>query len=622
MPNFKENLKLNLFVLIALITALIIPVFAQNSEYELVIKNGTVINPSTEHKLVNYNLGINDGTIKRITTANIEGEEVIDASGLYVVPGFIDLISYEPNPVGTPLKIKDGVTSNLLMHGGTEDATRWYRVWEERGLPFNFGASSFVTRMRWPYAGYQINATITDENKLEQLATDVRENIEAGALGVSFSPEYVPGIKEDEIVSLLDVAADVNAPTFFHTRYSSVEPPGIGPDGVEEVIDYAHQTGAAVHIMHINSTGGTQYMGEALEMIHQARNEGLDITACTYPYNAWATYLSSARFEPGWQDRFNITYEDLQITGTEERITQETFEQYREEGKLVYAHDSMPEEEIVMAIKDPVVMLGSDTMIQHGFNNHPRGAGAFTRLFRKYVREEEVISTMQAVKMTSYQPAKRLESIAPAMEFKGRIEIGADADLTIYNPQEITDQSTPANPGKAAQGVEYVLVNGELVKNRDGLIDDVNPGQAIRSYFVDEREGFSYVNQDIKLNEQVIIEEIKVYSIDDKQYLPANILSELELDIQEKRNGSFIIKPSSTASFIRSSRDINFATRSTEFAIGQIQADRNGQTFNLSDEAIISRGEVYLSLDTIADLLTDCYSLENKAGSINFLSNY
>lgn len=112
-----------LFVLIIFLNLFPLDILADNENpYDIVIKNGTIFNPSTDHELIGYNLGIKYGKIVRITKEDISGDEVIDANGLVVSPGFIDLISYDPNHVGIKLKVLDGVTSNLAMHGGTEDA--------------------------------------------------------------------------------------------------------------------------------------------------------------------------------------------------------------------------------------------------------------------------------------------------------------------------------------------------------------------------------------------------------------------------------------------------------------------------------------------------------------------
>ncbi|MBW7461543.1 aminoacylase, partial [Paenibacillus sepulcri] len=180
------------------------------------------------------------------------------------------------------------------------------------------------------------------------------------------------------VVPLMELAREYNVPVYFHGRYSDMEQPGTELEGTQELVDYAMKTGAAVHIDHINSTGGTFTMPQALAIIDKAREQGFDITACTYPYNYWGTYLNSARFDKGWQERFRITYKDLQIAGTRERLTDKTFSMYQKQGKLAVAY-AIPPEAIVDAFRSPYVMIGSDAILEPGFNNHPRASGAFAR---------------------------------------------------------------------------------------------------------------------------------------------------------------------------------------------------------------------------------------------------
>ncbi len=572
---------------------------ASNGEqYDLVIKGGTIINPSTEHILKGYSLGITDGKITRITTEDISGEELIDATGLVAVPGFIDLISYEPNHVGIPLKIQDGVTSNLLMHGGTENAKIWYDNWIKKGQPVNFGASSFITRMRWPIIGSNIDSSITKEDDIKKLTDAVRKNIEEGALGVSFSFEYIPGIKGDEVIALLHLAHEYNAPTFYHTRYSSAEPPEHGPAGIEEVLDYARETGAAVHIMHINSTGGTHYMEEALGMLEAARGEGIDATACVYVYDGWATYLSSARFRPGWQERFRITYNDLQITATDERVTEGTFPKYRQQGKLAYAHNSMPEEELIMALHDPYVMIGSDTITSPSLNNHPRGAGNYARLFGRYVREEKVLTMMEAVKKTSLLPAQRLEDIAPSMKKRGRIELGCFADITIFNPDTIIDRSTPENPGLPSAGVEYVIVNGITVKDPEGVIKGVNPGKPVYSYFVDDGGQIQTAVYDMIVDNEATVKLEGVYELDGKVYLPIDVFDLIGIKVKGSEEGTIVIDDA-----------VTFKVGSDRAYGEGVPGEEEGM-LQLAFEPIIYDGNLCIELSAFGDMVA--YKFESS----------
>ena len=599
MLNLHLQRKYMFILVLILILALIsldVLANADNEEYDIVIKNGTIFNPSTDHELKGYNLGIRGEKIVRITKGNIFGKEEIDATGLYVSPGFIDLISYDPNSVGIKLKILDGVTSNLAMHGGTEDAEKWYNAWEKNGVLTNFGASSFVTRLRWPIVGYGVDAEMTDPEDIEKLVEANRKNIEAGALGISFSFEYVPGIKH-EIVPLLNLAKEYNVPTFYHLRYSDGDR---GLEGIQEVIDYGKEIGAIIHIMHINSTGGTFHMEEALEMVEKARKDGLDITACVYPYDYWATYIDSARFRPGWQDRFRIDYNDLQIGGTDTRITVETFADYRTQHLLVAAHGSMPEEELIMSLEDPHIMIGSDTIIEPSGNNHPRGAGTYSRIFGKYVRDEKVLSTMDAIKKVSYFPAKRMESSAPQMRYKGRIEIGADADITIFNPNTIIDKATVKNTSEPSIGVEYVIINGKLIKNKDGIISGVHPGKPIKSYFIDKIPEEETIPFSISLNNGERQQLENIYKINEQEYISIGELADyLNIPMENHINGKIHLKDNAN------------------LEIGNTKAKIASKDIDLNSEPLIYKSHVYINVKDIEKILNENYKIQLNSNEIS-----
>jgi hypothetical protein len=296
------------------------------------------------------------------------------------------------------------------------------------------------------------------------------------------SLEYAPGISDRECLAMMKLAEKYNVAVYYHARYSDMEPPGTNIDALNEIIDYAKRTGAAAHIDHINSTGGTFSMKQSLAMLDQARKEGLDITACIYPYNYWATYLNSARFDPGWQTRFHISYPDLQLGGSSERLTETSFKEYQKQGRLVNAF-AIPEANITEALCCPWVMIGSDSMLYPGFRNHPRASGTCARLIGRYVRDQKVLSLMDAIAKLTILPAKRLEAQVPALQHKGRIMIGADADIVVFDLNRIIDRATPEHPELKSAGIEYVFVGGAVVKDPDGLHHEVRKGVAIQSKF-------------------------------------------------------------------------------------------------------------------------------------------
>lgn len=445
--------------------------------YDLVILGGRVMDPETGFDRV-ANVGVDGDRITAVTRLPIRGRTAIDARGLVVAPGFIDILSYDPNPYGIWYKVADGVTTNLGMHGLDVDAAAWFRRWERAGVPTHFGGafSTLKARARLGISPYRA-ATPAE---IERLAALAEQGLRDGWIGIDVSLEYAPGTSYEEVLALARVAARYGVPLFFHGRYSDMEPPGTNLDTLDEILRVARETGAAVHVEHIVSTGGTFSMGRSLAILEEARRQGVDVTACAYPYNYWATYLGSARFDPGWQRRFRIGYEDLQLAGTDRRLDAVAFAVYRRQNKLAVAY-AIPEEDVRLALAAPFVMIGSDGILEPGDNEHPRAAGTFARTLGRYVREERVLTLMDALAKMTILPARRLEAHAPALRTKGRLRVGMDADITVFDPATVADRATVAQPARFSAGIEWVIVSGRVVKDPDGVRRGVLPGRAIRS---------------------------------------------------------------------------------------------------------------------------------------------
>ena len=213
-------------------------------------------------------------------------------------------------------------------------------------------------------------------------------------------------------------------------------------------------------------------------MIEGARTRGLDVTTEAYPYIAGSTRLESAMFEPGWQEKLDVRYSDLLWTATGERLTAESFARYRKIGGRVVIFVNT-EEMVRAAIANPLVMIASDGGIVNGMG-HPRGAGTYARVLGKYVREE-VLSLMDAIRKSSLMLAQRLESMSSQMRQKGRIKVGADADISVFDPARVIDKATYENPAQHSEGFQYVMVGGTFVVREGKLLEDVAPGRAIRA---------------------------------------------------------------------------------------------------------------------------------------------
>ncbi|MCB1088845.1 MAG: amidohydrolase family protein, partial [Verrucomicrobiae bacterium] len=214
---------------------------------------------------------------------------------------------------------------------------------------------------------------------------------------------------------------------------------------------------------------------DLLRLVADAHSHGLDVTAEVYPWTAGMTDISAAMFGEGWQKEFGLDYGDLQWGATGERLTRETFEAYRKTGGLVIVH-SNPESVVTDAVKHPTTMIASD-----GLAGHPRNAGTYSRILGHYVREQKVIDLMTALRKMSLMPAQRLEGRVSEMKRKGRIQPGCDADLTLFDPESVSERATFTEPARFSEGIPYVLVGGTLVVNRGEIVADALPGRPIRA---------------------------------------------------------------------------------------------------------------------------------------------
>ena len=454
--------------------------------YDLVILNGRVIDPESRTDSVR-NLGITNGKIKSISQAQLSGRNTIDARGLVVSPGFIDLHQHGQTEENFRFKAMDGVTSALELEVGTGDVDRWYAEREGKSL-IHYGVSAGhlaarMAAMKEPVTflptGEAARRAATDAEIAEMKQT-LEHGLKRGAVAVGFGIQYTPQASHWEILEMFRVAARYGATCHVHMRNAGAKEPASSVQALEELISAAAITGAPLHIVHVHSTGGPA-TPKLLQMIGEARARGLDVTTECYPYIAGMTDIKSAVFNEGWQEVFGIDYKDLQWAATGERLTKETFEKYRQTGGMV-AVFSMTEEIVRGALQNPLTMIASDGILENG-KGHPRTAGTYSRVLGKYVREEHTLTLMDALTKMTLMPAQRLERRVPSMKNKGRIRAGADADLTIFDPRTISDESTFQEPAKESVGVKFLIVNGVMVVRNGQLEPNVHPGSAIRAPF-------------------------------------------------------------------------------------------------------------------------------------------
>ena len=459
-----------------------LPLLAQT--YDTVLANGRVMDPESGLDAVRY-IGIRGRHIDAISATPLQGRTILDVRGLVVAPGFIDLHSHGQDDENYHFKAHDGVTTALELEIGVSPVAPWYRLREGKAL-INFGASSGHVPAKMAVLhdtgdflprDHAVHDMATDEQKLS-IVNAVRQGLDDGAVGIGFGIAYVPSTTREEILRLFQLGSDRHVPVFVHMRGNTGLPEDGAIPSVQEVIADAAATGVSLHIVHITSSGGKQ-TANCLKIIEGAQKHGLDVTTEMYPYTASATRIESALFDGDWQQRTGLRYDQLQWTATGERLTAETFAKYRKQGGSVISH-GMSEETVRLAVANPIVMIASDGRLANG-KGHPRSAGTFARVLGVYVREQKALSLMDALRKMTIMPAKRLETSVPAMRNKGRIKVGADADIVVFNPDKIIDKATFENAAQYSEGVEHVMVVGVFVLRNGNFVTGVYPGQGLRT---------------------------------------------------------------------------------------------------------------------------------------------
>lgn len=460
--------------------------------FDLVIAGGRVIDPESGLDGVR-NVGIRCGEVAAITKTPLSGDAILDASGLVVAPGFIDLHAHGQDLVSNRYQAMDGVTIALELEIGAFPIAQWYAARDGDAL-INYGASvshqaARRRAMRGPFVmsngggTFSLGATSDEslyraprDDELEALVMLMEGGLEEGGLGFGFGFSYTPGTSHRELLHLFGVAAEHIVPSYVHLRSSVDFRRGGEIAPFQEVIANAAATGAAVHIVHINSTSGAR-AEEALAIIRGARERGLDVTTEAYPYTASASLIESPLFD-GWVDRQHDEYQTLQWVKTGERLTRTKFEEYRRQGGWVIMHGRSEDVNEWIVSQSDVIAASDGIPFSEG-RSHPRGAGTFARILGYYVRDRQVLSLVDAIRKMTLLPAQRLEQVAPDMVRKGRVQVGVDADLTLFDPDRVIDQATYGAPDRYSVGIAHVLVGGTFVVRGGALVDGVRPGRPI-----------------------------------------------------------------------------------------------------------------------------------------------
>src|SRR5947208_2016886 len=461
------------------------PALAQDATYDVVIVNGRVMDPESGIDAVR-NVGISGGKIRAISSSALKGKQLIDAKGLVVAPGFIDLHQHGHDRENYAAKAHDGVTTALELEVGVADIDHWYGEREGMAL-INFGASvgHIAARMAVMHDAGQLLPSgdaahrEATPGEIEQILSLIEKGLQRGALAVGVGPAYTEAATNWEIVQVFRVAAKYHASCHIHIRAGAPNPGATAGHfpGFEEAMAAAAITGASLHIVHIQSTGGPDVAYE-LQMISDARSRGLDVTTEAYPYTMGMTSIQAA-FLDHKENEPDSYFAPMLWPATGEHLTRDSFLRYRKQGGMIIL-PSNTQENIDAAIESPLTMIASDGALFNG-KGHPRTAGTYARVLGHYVREAKALDLMTALRKMTLMPAQRLEKRAPVFKDKGRIRASADADITIFDANTVIDKATYENPLQYSEGIRFVLVNGVPVVRDGQLVDGVFPGRAARA---------------------------------------------------------------------------------------------------------------------------------------------
>ncbi len=512
------------FVLLLLATLALAahPALAQDAggrskSYALVIANGRAIDPETGLDAVRW-IGIQDGRIAAISATPLEGAQVLDAAGLVIAPGFIDLHSHGQQLAGARMQAFDGVTTALELEAGALPVASTYEQVAKEGRPINYGFSanwlfariaekegmepdgspSFFARAQsrsnWQHA-------LASPVKTARIVARVEQGLKEGALGIGVLAGYAPGFGHKEFYALAKLAKTYDVPTFTHVRFMSVIEPQSSFEAFEEIVSLAATTGAHMHIAHLNSNS-TRDIPAIAELLRGARARGVPVTTEAYPYAAGSTVVGAEMFRGNWRERLGgAAASDIELAGKPFDDATLADAQEKTPGAIVVVHYMRPETSPAdQAFLDEAVLfpggaiasdampwlldgktIGGDTWpLPAGAYSHPRSAGTFSRFLRDYVRERGKIDLREALGKVSLIPAQILEDSVPAMKLKGRLKVGADADIVVFDPAAVSDRATYTAPNATSVGMKFVIVNGTPVIREGELVRDALPGLPVR----------------------------------------------------------------------------------------------------------------------------------------------
>jgi N-acyl-D-glutamate deacylase len=489
--------------------------------YDLVIRNGRVIDPETGLDTVR-DVAIAGGRIAAIGAGLGADAPAIDASGLVVAPGFIDLHAHGQSLPADRMQAFDGVTTSLELEAGALPVAAWYEQQAKIGRTLNYGCSvNWITARIAVMNGVQPEPAlafmarhaanprwaddIATDQEVEKILDWLRQGLDQGGLGIGLLNAYAPGSGVKEMTEVCALAAEYAVPTYTHVAYMANVDPRSSIEAYTRLIGYAGSTGAHMHICHFNSTSMMDVERSA-QLVRNAQKMGLKVTLEAYPYGTGSTLLSASFFrDPDFARRGGRDWSALEMVDTGRRFHEHEEvlrAQAQDPGALVLWHfldveaNQRHRDLLDMSVLFPGGAIASDAMpwtrpdgsiyegdawpLPEGTSSHPRSSGTFTRFLRQWVRERETIGLIEGLAKCTLIPAQILEASAPQFAKKGRLQVGCDADIVVFDWEKLADLADFKAMNRASVGVRHLLVNGEAVISGGALQADARPGKPLR----------------------------------------------------------------------------------------------------------------------------------------------
>lgn len=449
-------------------------------KYDIAIVGGKVIDVN-RNVIEAANIGIVKDRIAAVTPQEIKASTVINAKNLMVSPGFIDFHSHVDGNIysGKCLVLQGGTTT---LGGERNINSKNIKLIEDEGFVVNQGffvSHSFSLRNAVGITDMHRPATEKEILVMSKIAERFLDN---GIFGICFGLEFVPGTSYQELLSMAKIAKDYDRPITVHLRKDGKE----ALKFFDEILNLTEETGVKVHIlqlMYMVGIGGA--MAPALKIIDKARKRKLDITADSGVYDAYSACIGTNIFDPGWEKEYRDTsVEDLLIASgihSGEYCTEDLFNFLRKEfpGTLVTAFvcDS---DAISMALKKDYVYVSTNAADGPHYPGMgaPEVSGTYPRLIGRYVRDLKEISLIDAIKKITLLPAQRF-----GLNDIGSIETGKKADIVIFDYEKIIDRADfigRGKPDEPPEGIEYVLINGDIVVKNGALTNNLHSGRVIK----------------------------------------------------------------------------------------------------------------------------------------------